>query len=360
MHALKKEILFYSKKYGTKNISSVYIGGGTPLLAGYHILEIAETMRNSYNVTGDFGIEANPNDITQESISLLKEAGFNSLSIGVQSFDDKLLKSIGRKYTSSDAERSIEMALSAGFDSVNLDILFALPNEKEEQLENDLKKVISLKPSQITTYPLFTFPYSEISNFKKTRGIKSPSLMKRRRMYYKIYDSLENAAYKRCSVWSFKRDSSVKRYSSVTRENYIGLGASSGSYYETHFDLNTFNVDEYIKSIEKSGYATALRVEFTKKMTKLYDFYWRLYDTYFPMKRDLSLFSYSINTERDLAFYMKLLLFMKWAKKENEGFSLTKQGSLWVHFFQNLMSLRAISIVWGKAKLIARPDRIDF
>ena len=223
MHALKKEILFYSKKYGTKNISSVYIGGGTPLLVGYHILEIAETMRNSYNVTGDFGIEANPNDITQESISLLKEAGFNSLSIGVQSFDDKLLKSIGRKYTSYNAEKSIEMALLADFDSVNLDILFALPNEKEEQLENDLKKVISLKPSQITTYPLFTFPYSEISNFKKTRGIKSPSLMKRRRMYYKIYDSLENAAYKRCSVWSFKRDSSVKRYSSVTRENYIGF-----------------------------------------------------------------------------------------------------------------------------------------
>ena len=101
-------------------------------------------------------------------------------------------------------------------------------------------------------------------------------------------------------------------------------------------------------------------MEFTKKMTKLYDFYWRLYDTYFPTKRDLNLFSYSINTERDLAFYMKLLLFMKWAKKENKGFSLTKQGSLWVHFFQNLMSLRAISIVWGKAKLIARPDRIDF
>jgi oxygen-independent coproporphyrinogen-3 oxidase len=360
MKALKKEIESYSERFGSKKISSVYFGGGTPLLAGKNIYEIVKTLKERFDITGDFCIEANPNDITDESIALLKESGFSSISIGAQSFDDNLLKSIGRKYTAKEAEKAIDKVMKAGFDSVNIDILFALPQETKSQLKYDIEKALSLGTSQITTYPLFTFPYSEISNFKRIKRVKSPSVMKRRNMYFQIYDSLENGGYERCSVWSFKKGKEAKRYSSVTRERYIGFGASSGSYYETHFDLNTFSVEEYIRSVGKKGNAVALRVNFTKKMSKLYDFYWRLYDTYFPMKRNLAYSSYSINTDKDFTFYMKVLLYLRWAEREKDGFSLTREGSLWVHFLQNLMSLRAISIVWGEAKKNPRPDKIEF
>ncbi|MDD3802893.1 MAG: radical SAM protein, partial [bacterium] len=206
IEALKKEITGISGLCGRRDVSSVYFGGGTPLLTGEKIKEITRTIRDNYNVSGDFCIEANPNDINEDSVELLKQAGFASISLGVQSFNDDLLKSIGRKYASSAAVSSAIKLLTSGFDSVNIDLLFALPGQNMDCLMNDLEKAVSLKPDQITTYPLFTFPYSEISQFKKIKHVESPSLIKRRRMYYSIYEYLEKSGYKRCSVWSFKRE----------------------------------------------------------------------------------------------------------------------------------------------------------
>ncbi|MGE3062383.1 MAG: coproporphyrinogen-III oxidase family protein, partial [bacterium] len=355
MDSLLREIESFAERNPNLHITSVYYGGGTPLLAGKRIAEANRLIRRLFAVSKDFSIEVNPNDIDENAINLLKEAEFTSISVGVQSFNDKLLEKIGRKYTALEARKKLAMIMGAGFEWVNFDMLFALPKETDEDLKTDIQEALKFKPSQITAYPLFTFPYSEISNFKRVRRVKSPSILKRRRMYYSLYKMIENSGYERCSVWSFRKAGSVNRYSSVTRERYVGFGASAGSYYESHFDLNTFNVNEYIDSVNKRGNAIALRIPFTKRMAKMYDFYWRIYDTRFMSERNLSTFSYNMEKDQNITLFLKILIYLNFAENGQHHFSLTKRGSMWVHLLQNLLSLRAIDRVWGRAKKDAWP-----
>lgn len=360
LNALEKEIKAFAFENKAVKISSVYYGGGSPLLAGERLIGINDVIRQSFKNAGDFCIEANPNDIDENSVTLMKRAGFNSVSLGVQSFNDILLEKIGRKYDSKKAEDSLAELQKAKFGWLNADMLFALPGEDINDLRKDIGKIVSLKPDQITAYPLFTFPYTEIARFRKSTAVQSPPLLLRRKMYYEVYDSLMASGYERCSVWSFRRKNLHGRYSSVTRERYVGFGASSGSYYETCFDLNTFSVKEYVKSVEERGNATALSVKFTERMAKLYDFYWRVYDTEIPFERILDTVKYDSRKDLHVAPLTKILLFSGMAVKKNDRFILTRRGAMWVHFLQNLLSLRAISRVWGIAKRDAWPDFIRF
>ncbi len=360
VNALIKEIESYSMVYKNTNITSVYFGGGTPTIIGDELIRITDAIRKNYKTVGDFCIETNPNDISEKTIDVLNNCDFNSISIGVQSFNEKLLQSIGRKYNEKDIHSAITLAQKNHFDTINIDLLFALPGQTTEDLADDIRRVLEYSPDQVTYYPLFTFPYSEISEYKQIKYVKSPSIFKRRKMYYQLYDTFKNNGYSKCSVWSFKKDNNGSKYSSVTRERYLGFGASAGSYFETHFTLNTFNVPEYISSIKSKGNAVSLTMNFTKQLSILYDFYWRLYDTVIPINRKLEFSSYSIKRNMKLLIIIQILKLLKWVKKENKEYILTKKGCLWVHFIQNMFSLNAINTVWSAGKKHAWPKEIKF
>ena len=162
---------------------------------------------------------------------------------------------------------AVRKAIDSNIQQINIDLLFALPNQSNKDIEKDILTVLKYKPNQITYYPLFTFPYSEIAEFKQKESVQSPSIFKRRSMYYFIYNMMNKYRYNRCSVWSFQRYSDEKKYSSVTRERYMGFGASAGTYYEKTFTLNTFNVHEYIKSVRKRNHSVALSMNFTQNLS---------------------------------------------------------------------------------------------
>jgi len=360
LDALKLEIEAKRTSGEKRFASSVYFGGGTPTLAGEHLKTICKTLRNVFDIEGDFCIETSPTDTNENVIKILDEAGFSFISIGVQSFKERHLKTIGRNYKREDIERAIVLLRSGKKKSINIDMMFALPNQTEEELIEDIKDALKLNPDQITCYPLFAFPYSEIAEYKKIKSVSSPSIFVRRRMYYLIYDTLQKEGYQRCSVWSFRKNPEQEKYSSVTRERYMGFGASAGTYHEKEFTLNTFSVSEYISSIKERGHASALKAVFTKRMAILYDFYWRLYDTYIPKKRVLETFSYSVQEDKELFVIMMILKIAGWAKEEKDGYTLTRSGSLWVHFIQNMFSLRSINKIWSEGKKNAWPERIEY
>jgi oxygen-independent coproporphyrinogen-3 oxidase len=179
-------------------------------------------------------------------------------------------------------------------------------------------------------------------------------------MYYFLYDYLLNKGYHRVSVWSFKKKEEVPRFSSVTREHYVGFGPSACSYYGSLFTLNTFSVTEYIASISENGHAVALEMPFSKHLSILYDFYWRLYDTYIPKKRELEHLIYELRDDQNLRLLMQLCEFFGMLKKESEYFALTRRGSFWIHLMQNYFSLRYINTIWTRAKQEAWPVAINF
>ncbi len=161
--ALETEIELYHNTVGCINVSSIYFGGGSPALFPGEVASVIEQLQKLFKVNGEICIEINPNDCTFENLQILKNAGIKTVSVGVQSFQDINLNIIGRSYNAQVAEKAVETVCSI-FDSVNIDLMFALPTQDNESLLYDLSKAIGFGVNQITTYPLFTFPYTKVSN----------------------------------------------------------------------------------------------------------------------------------------------------------------------------------------------------
>lgn len=358
--ALMKEISYYGMYYSNANIESVYFGGGTPTLVGDRMKEIVQVLRENFSITNQLSIETNPSDINTENINILEECRFSSISLGIQTFNENMLKLIGRKYSPDVARNAIQLINKGNFRHINVDLLFALPTQSRKDIMNDIDIILQYKPSQITFYPLFTFPYSEINKYKNIKSVQSPSILKRRSMFYAIYDKMTDSGYEQCSVWSFRKKTANQRYSSVTRERYLGMGASAGSYYETHFTLNTFDVEYYIELIESKGHSAVLDMPFTRQMSELYDFYWRIYDTRIPIKRNLEYSSFNVKTHSIIKHLIRIMMNMGWIKESGNAYMMTRSGSMWTHFIQNMFSLRYIDRIWGQGKQQKTPKRICF
>jgi oxygen-independent coproporphyrinogen III oxidase len=352
--ALHREIDLYHQAIGNIEISSVYFGGGSPSIIPDKITEVLEHLRRNFNLKGDICIELNPNDCDRNSLEILYSAGINVVSVGVQSFQEKHLKTIGRNYNVEVAVNALKNTLRI-FSQVNIDLMFALPGQSSQDLTNDIEKAVNLGANQITVYPLFTFPYTTIGRFKKMLHVKMPGLRKRRQQYFMIYDMLKANSFNQVSVWSFKKGSGTK-YSSVTRDGYLGFGAGAGTHFENGYYLNTFSVEAYIDRINGGKYPTALRFEFDDKMNNLFWLYWRFYDSRIPIQEFKNRFLGNSKIQQLIFIFIHTGLLIK---GENE-FLLTRKGSFWLHLAQNHFSLDYINTIWGKALKEPFPDDLYF
>jgi oxygen-independent coproporphyrinogen-3 oxidase len=350
-----KEIDMYHDLFGKVEISSIYIGGGTPTLLIDELGAIFKSLGESFGIKGDICIETNPNDITAELIAKLKNNNVSLVSIGAQSFLGKHLQFIGRNYPPTIIDRAMAQLLKADFKSVNIDLLFALPGQTEKDIIYDLEKTIDSGVNQVTTYPLFTFPYTSVGKYLKLKQVRMPNLAVRHRQYYRIYKFLTNKGFNRVSVWGFKKGD-VPRYSSVTRDNYIGLGAGAGSHLPDGFYLNTFSVEEYTRKCSSSQFPVALYMKFTEEMQKYFWLYWRFYDTHIS-KEELSA-RFGLNDEK-LNRLFAISKSLKLIRENNLNYELTMSGSFWIHLLQNFFSLRYINKVWSVAMNEPYPSEIS-
>jgi len=358
--AIKKEIYYYSKQFSDLEVESVYFGGGTPTIVSEGLVDIIGELRKDFNIIGPFCVESNPADLTFNKISLLKENGVDCISLGIQSFNPKFLELIGRKYSVEKIKEVLIWLEQAKFKTVNIDLMFALPGQSIQDLKEDLDIATSTFADQITAYPLFTFPYSSIGEYRKLKNVEMPKLSSRKKMYYFLYDYLIKKDYKRASVWSFKKEADTHRYSSVTRERYIGFGPGAGSFYGSLFTLNTFSVPDYISSFNKKGEAVALQMSFSRRLSILYDFYWRLYDTRIPKVRIVDGVNYRVADIKALKLFLILAKALDMVDEEEEAYILTKKGTFWIHLLQNYFLLRYINKIWSVAKCVPWPESIEF
>jgi oxygen-independent coproporphyrinogen-3 oxidase len=355
-NALVKEIQLYAQQLGKTLFSSLYIGGGTPTLTIDALADILEELRKHFIMDGQVGIEANPEDINEQVAGEIRSLGCNLVSLGVQSFQRKLLIEIGRNYTSETALRAVEVLRKQGFDVLNIDLIFALKNQTTDELRNDLQIASDLAVDQITCYPLFTFPYTAIGKFRKAGRVRLPNHFVRRKMYYFINSFMEKEGYHRTSVWSFNKNK-TKRYSSVTRDYYLGLGPSAASYNGKTFRFNTFSVQEYIKSLNNGRLPIALRMGVSKRMEKLFWLYWRLYETSVPKKEYIAHFGNYIND--DFGWMLRIIRVLNFVEYEDHGvLVLNKNGAHWVHLVQNYYALDYVNRIWSVAQEEAWPDKV--
>ncbi|HPN56206.1 MAG TPA: radical SAM protein [Candidatus Omnitrophota bacterium] len=355
--AVRKEIRMYGRMLPGARFTSLYVGGGTPTLMIDELFEIIGELRNNFNFDGPIGLETSPGDITETNLAKLRALGVNLLSVGVQSFQDRFLRSIGRNYGGEEIARALGALKKFKFDTVNFDLIFVLPRQTMRALEDDIRKALGFRPDQITYYPLFTFPYTSIGEYRKLKGLKLPNVFKRRAMYYRIYDVLSREGYAPTSVWSFNRKGTVP-YSSVTRDFFLGLGAGAGTYTREGFYFNIFSVEHYNAFLnQEKRLPLALKMNVSERMAKLFWLYWRFYETKVPFEDYRRLFGRDL--EEDFAAVFKVVKLLSLADdQKGPVLRLNKAGSHWIHLLQNYFALNYVSKIWKICKDNPLPQQI--
>lgn len=352
--ALHCEIDRYRDRLGDIAIGSIYIGGGTPTTVVDDLAGLVAHLRQRFRQEGPVAVETTPEDLDPPNIEKLRQAGVDLLSIGVQSFDDRYLKLLGRRHRSEVLPEAIRRATTAGFDSVNLDLMFALPGQTTAEALADLDTAIDLGARQVTLYPLFTFRYSSVGRQLQLKDVDFPRLHTRRRMYRALHKKTLSRGFERVSVWGFKT-SEATRFSSVTRDEYIGIGAGAASCLPGIFRFNTYSIPEYIKRSSAGASTVSLHMRMSDAMTRLYWLYWRLYETRIPKDGFARYFSRHASLRCLLWMAMHLRLLSETA----ESYVLTERGAFWIHLMQNYYVLNYIDEVWTRSMRDAWPARIE-
>jgi len=157
VQAVCREIRVQAAFFGRRSVRTVFMGGGTPtLLSGSHVKMIMDTVCESFDLLPDaeISMEGNPGTLTVENLRAYRSAGVKRLSLGVQSMDDGLLAAIGRIHTADQAKEAVRMVREAGFENLNLDLMYGLPGQTDEQWKDTLEKAIALAPDHLSCYSL--------------------------------------------------------------------------------------------------------------------------------------------------------------------------------------------------------------
>jgi oxygen-independent coproporphyrinogen III oxidase len=340
------ELDWWAGAAGSSEITSVYIGGGTPTLALEGVSAVLEKIRDRFRVTGEIAIETNPADVDTTTAARLRDMGVRLVSLGVQSFDEARLRAIGRPYSPGTAARALEHLAAGGFESLNVDLMFALPGQTAGEVTADLDRAAAAGATQVTAYPLFTFPYTSVGAHLRLRSVRLPDLRARRAQYRGICEWAGANGFERVSVWGFRRGS-APRYSSVTRDGYIGIGPGAGSLLPHEFTVNTFDIETWTHAALDGGRMIALRMPFSPALAAWWWMYWRLYDTRIPLDQiDAAMGTCSPRAHRWLRLCERAGL----AARRNGAVHLTDAGAFWLHLAQNYFALDYVNTLWTAAR----------
>lgn len=356
VRALTREMGIYGELLGKKPITSLYIGGGTPTTLLHNGLgELLGSLRNQFNLQCDTHIESHPNHLDAENLRKIRALGVDHLSIGVESLSDRHLKTLCRPYTAARVKEAVARAVASGFVCVNADVMFDLPGQTCQEIEEMAHTLVAMGVDQVATYPMFRFPYTAMGKKGHAGSHVLSRSLKRRRMLAVFERVFYAAGFERSSTWAFTRRG-VPRYCSVTVPLYLGLGASGGSYLRDVFYLNTFAVAAYCEALEAGQLPVALSVDLSERMQQAGWLYWRIYETAFYRREYRMRFGEDIHGTFDR--YLKLLGRIGFLEDDGEPIRLSDRGSFWLHACEDIASIDYISRLWGASKRMPWPDEV--
>lgn len=336
--AVRKEIGMY--KGCGYNFKALYVGGGTPTVL---IDELAETIlliKNTFDVR-EISVETNPNHLDSARMKILKDIGVNRLSVGVQTFDDGLLKATERyhKYGSGQVISDRLAALEGTFDTLNVDMIFNFPTQTTAMLSHDLSVLQQLQVDQITYYPLMVSSATRRIMNKKLGNVAHDH----GRELYEIITEALKTGYRSSTAWCFSRSDAMIDEYVINYDEYAGLGSGSIGYLGGSIYANTFDIEGYIQQVEKGQFPLTARRDCGIKEKLLYDFLMKL----FGLSLDLDELSrkYGVNAGRKLAAEILFFRCAGGLRKKGNMLTLTPKGQYyWVimmrEFFTSVNNFR--------------------
>lgn len=242
------------KRIQGNKISTVFIGGGTPT---YLSLEALKKLKKSFNLLNidkniEFTVEGNPGTFSSEKLEILKSMGVNRLSIGLQAVQDRLLKELGRIHNFNEFLESYNIARKIGFENINIDLMFGLPNQSFDDWKETLNEVLKLKPQHLSCYSLIVEEGTPFYKRYNEDNLPKEDLVLK--MYEYTKETLKQNGYNHYEISNFAKEGYECKHNIVYWElsNYIGVGSSSHSYYNGKRYKNEENVKKYIEKIHKN------------------------------------------------------------------------------------------------------------
>jgi coproporphyrinogen III oxidase-like Fe-S oxidoreductase len=317
--ALRKEILLYKER--GFDFRGIYVGGGTPTVLIDELEETLALARDCFQIV-EISVETNPNHLIEANLTALKRAGVNRFSVGVQSFDNRLLKDMDRyeKYGSGEEIRDRLKEVLGRFDTLNADMIFNFPSQRADSLNRDLDILMDIGADQITYYPLMV---SDSTRQVVSRTLGQVDYHKEEQFYHQIIERLV-PVYRFSSAWCFsKKSASIDEYI-VDYDEYAGLGSGSIGFLNGTCYANTFNIRQYIAQVGCGGMPLMASRDFNVRDQIRYDFLMKL----FGMKLDTQAMQKKYNGRlyRYLWFDLLTFLLAGGLRYEPPDFFLTPRG----------------------------------
>ncbi|MDU1306017.1 MAG: radical SAM family heme chaperone HemW [Clostridium perfringens] len=259
IEALNKEIISLREKHNNLEINTIFIGGGTPSVLEADELECLLKEVAKLNMAKDieYSMECNPGNLTEEKLEVMKKYGVNRISMGLQAKQDNLLKGLGRIHNYKTFKENFLLAKKVGFNNINVDLMFGLPNQRLNEWEETLREIISLDPAHISAYSLIIEEGTAFYNLYENDKLKLPTEDDERKMYHLTKKILEENGFNQYEISNYAKEGKECRHNLAywNMDNWIGVGSAAASYINGKRIKNISSVEEYINSINEKGEA---------------------------------------------------------------------------------------------------------
>lgn len=241
--------------YDIQKLRTLYIGGGTPTALSTPQLETlldGLTKNLDLSVLEELTIEANPGDLDADKIAVLKNSAVNRVSLGVQTFDDKMLKKIGRSHLEKDIYENIDRLKLAGFDNISIDLIYALPGQTMDQVKDNVEKAITLDIPHMSLYSLILENHTVFMNRMRRGKLPLPKEELEAEMFEYIIEELERSGFEHYEISNFSKPGFESRHNLMYWDNaeYYGIGAGASGYVNGVRYKNHGPIRHYLSAVE--------------------------------------------------------------------------------------------------------------
>lgn len=259
VYALVQEIDLWVSEHAEskeRSIDTIYFGGGTPTELSIQQLQmIVDKIKSTFTITDDchMTIESNPGEVDLQYLTKLVKLGFNRISFGVQTFDDKALTMLHRSHDGEKAIQAVYDAKEAGFTDINIDLIYGLPRQTLEDIQHNLNIVKDLPINHISTYGLQVEVGTYLYHLVQKNLISIPSESIDESMYDTMMSGLKALGFERYEISNFAKGNSYSRHNLKYWHyiDYLGFGAGAHSFYDGVRRSNNRNVMPYIQSVDR-------------------------------------------------------------------------------------------------------------
>jgi len=316
---LKSELSKIIKENNGNKFNTIYIGGGTPSnVPPNYLKDILKMLDISLETT----IEVNPGTVDEEKLKIYNEIGINRLSIGLQSYNNKILKEIGRIHNTNDFEKTYNLAKKVGFKNINVDFIIGLPFQNLDDISITLDYIKSINPVHISFYSLilhdeFIYPKSFLDNIPKEEI--------EREMYHKICKELKKLGYIQYEISNFARQGFESKHNIHywNQDEYFGIGAGASSYIN---NIRYKNIDDIQDYIDLDFDKIKIIEEIQDNENKLREYIILKLRLIEGFNIDDINKKFSIDFEENFKNEIKKLINLDLIKKENNNYKLTTKG----------------------------------